>query len=139
MVAWKGDWLMELINKNNLQAWLENRMKNTVGPEHAEARKFLEKVNEEKVWFDLADRDFGNMVISVVRYALGRQTYIVQNTCDFVSNLLPVLHPITLAMLERDIANAWSYGDENIDKPHWMMLLDSITFEIERRKENSNA
>ena len=127
--------MMELINKNNLQAWLEERMKSTVGPEHAEARKFLEKVKEEKVWFDLADRDFGNMVISTVRYALGRQTYIVADTCVFVRQLLPVLHPITLAILERDIANAWSYGDEKIDKPYWMELLDDIEVEIEKRKE----
>ena len=48
--------------------------------------------------------------------------------------LLPVLHPITLAVIERDIINAWSYGDDNIDKPNWMMLLDSVTFEIEKRK-----
>ena len=130
---------MELIAKDNLREWLEERIRNTVGPEHAEAKRFLDKLNNEKVWFDLADRDFGNMVISIVRYALGRQTYIVKDTCNFVSQLLPVLHPITLAVIERDIANAWDYGDENIDKPNWMMLLDSVTFEIEKRKGDVNA
>ena len=125
---------MQLIAKDNLKEWLEERIKNTVAHERAEAKKFLDKLNNEKVWFDLSDRDFGNMVVSIVRYALGRQTYIVKDTCDFVSRLLPVLHPITLAVIERDIINAWSYGDDNIDKPNWMMLLDSVTFEIEKRK-----
>lgn len=130
---------MELIAKNNLKAWLEERIKNTVGSEHAEAKRFLDKLNNENVWFDLADRDFGNMVISIVRYALGRQTYIVKDTCDFVSQLLPVLHPITLAVIERDIANAWDYGDENIDKHNWMKLLDDVTAEIEKRNGDVNA
>ena len=130
---------MELVSKNNLKQWLEERMRNTVAHERAEARRFLDVLNDEKVWLDLSDRDFGNMVISSVRYALGRETYIVKDTCDFVSGLLPYLHMMTLVVLERDIANAKSYGDENVDKPHWMMLLDSITFEIERRKEDVNA
>lgn len=130
---------MELVSKNNLKQWLEERMKNTVAYERTEARRFLDVLNDEKVWLDLSDRDFGNMVISSVRYALGRETYIVKDTCDFVGGLLPYLHMMTLVVLERDIANAKSYGDENVDKPHWMMLLDSITFEIEKRKEDKDA
>lgn len=125
---------MELVSKTNLKLWLEDRMQKTVGPEHSEARRLLERLNDEQVLLDLSDRDFGNIVISAVRYALGRQTYIVKDTCDFVSELLSYLHTMTLVVLERDIANAKSYGDENVDKPHWMMLLDSITFEIEKRK-----
>lgn len=130
---------MEVVSKDSLKKWLKERMRDTVGPQHAEAKKFLDKINEEKVWFDLADRDFGDMVISAVRYALGRQTYIVGNTCDFVRQLLPVLHPITLAILGRDIANAWSYGNEKIDKPYWMALLDDIEAEIKKRKVDGNA
>lgn len=130
---------MELIAKDSLKVWLEERINNTVGYEYSEAKRFLDKLNNEKVWFDLADRDFGNMVISIVRYALGRQTYIVGDTCTFVKRLLPVLHPITLAIIERDIANAWGYGDENIDKPYWMALLDDVTAEIKKRKGDVNA
>ena len=130
---------MQLIARNSLKEWLEERIKNTVAHERAEAKKFLDKLNNEKVWFDLSDQDFGSMVISAVRYALGRQTYIVGDTCAFVRQLLPVLHPITLAVIERDIANAWSYGDEKIDKPYWMELLDDVTSEIEKRKGDVNA
>lgn len=130
---------MQLIARDNLKEWLEERIKNTVAHERVEAKKFLEKLNSEKVWFDLSDQDFGSMVISTVRYALGRQTYIVGDTCAFVRQLLPVLHPITLAVIERDIANAWSYGDEKIDKPYWMELLDDVTAEIEKRKGDVNA
>ena len=130
---------MQLIARDSLKEWLEDRIKNTVGHENAEAKKFLKRLNKEKVWFDLSDRDFGDMVISTVRYALGRQTYIVGDTCAFVRQLLPVLHPITLAVIERDIANAWSYGDEKIDKPYWMELLDDVTTEIEKRKGDVNA
>lgn len=130
---------MQLIARDNLKEWLEERIKNTVAHERVEAKKFLEKLNNEKVWFDLSDQDFGSMVISTVRYALGRQTYIVGDTCAFVRQLLPVLHPITLAVIERDIANAWSYGDEKIDKPYWMELLDDVTAEINNRKGDVNA
>lgn len=130
---------MQLIARDSLKEWLEERIKNTVAHERAEAKKFLDKLNNEKVWFDLSDQDFGSMVISTVRYALGRQTYIVGDTCAFVRQLLPVLHPITLAVIERDIANAWSYGDEKIDKPYWMELLDDVTAEINKRKGDINA
>ena len=130
---------MELISKKNLQTWLEERIKNTVGPENTEARKFLEKVNAEKVWFDLYDRDFGNIVVSVARYAIGRRTYIVSDVCNLIRQLLPELHPITLAVLERDISYAWDYGDENIDKPHWMKLLNDIEEEIEKRGVSVDA
>lgn len=130
---------MQLIARDNLKEWLEERIKNTVAHERAEAKKFLDKLNNEKVWFDLYDQDFGSMVISTVRYALGRQTYIVGDTCAFVRQLLPVLHPITLAVIERDITNAWSYGDEKIDKPYWMELLDDVTAEINKRKGDVNA
>ena len=130
---------MQLIARDNLKEWLEERIKNTVGAEHAETKRFLAKLKEEKVWFDLSDQDFGSMIVSIVRYTLGRQTYIVGDTCNFVRQLLPVLHPITLAVMERDIANAWSYGDEKIDKPSWMALLDDVTAEINKRKGDINA
>lgn len=130
---------MELVSKNNLKQWLEEYAKRNVGPDYAAAMRLLKQLDGEKVWINLSNREFGNMVCSTVRYALGRETYIVKDTCDFVSELLPYLHMMTLAVLERDIANAKSYGDENVDKPHWMMLLDSITFEIEKRKEDVNA
>lgn len=51
--------------------------------------------------------DISMILLSAERYALGRQTYIVQWTCEFMI---------------RDIGNKISYGDE-CDKECLMQLL----------------
>ena len=74
------------------------------------------------------------VIMSAVRYALGRRTYMPSAVIGFITPLLDKLSYKTLAVLERDIAEADSYGDEKIDKPDWMMFLRKIREEKERRK-----
>ena len=76
---------------------------------------------------------FNQMMISAVRYALGRQTYIVSDTTSYIAQLAPNLNDQTVACMERDIRTAYSYGDENIDKPHWMRLLLVLQEELNKR------
>lgn len=75
------------------------------------------------------------VIMSAVRYALGRRTYVPSAVIGFITPLLDKLSYKTLAVLERDICDANSYGDEKIDKPDWMMLLQKIREEKERRTE----
>lgn len=72
------------------------------------------------------DDSFEEMLISAVRYALGRRTYIVSATVQYVKSHLPKLSDRTLQILERDIRQQPDYGDESIDKPEWMRILNDL-------------
>ena len=48
------------------------------------------------------DKDFESMLISAVRYAFGRRTYIVDSTTSYVGFLLPKLSDWCLSILNRD-------------------------------------
>ena len=79
------------------------------------------------------DETFGMMMGSAVRYALGRQTYIVSTTTQYVNHLLPQLDDRTISCMERDIREAPSYGHDSIDKPEWMRLLTALQDEMKKR------
>lgn len=64
-----------------------------------------------------------------VRYAIEKETYIVQWTCEFIGNNLHLLTEKDRQVMIRDIENPISYGDE-CDKVCWMQLLEKL------RKEN---
>ena len=79
------------------------------------------------------DETFGMMMGSAVRYALGRQTYIVSTTTQYITFLIPQLDDRAIAVMERDIREAPSYGSETIDKPEWMRLLTALQEEMKKR------
>lgn len=81
------------------------------------------------------DEDFGTVLVCALRYCIGRQTYMPSFVIDFIRPLLPDLDNRTLKVMINDIKYAESYGDEHIDKPVWMRILDDIWGEICRRKE----
>lgn len=89
-------------------------------------------MNNQKICIE-PDEDFGLVLNCAVRYALGRQTYVPISVCDFITPLIPKLSNKTLWCMEKDVANAYSYGDEKIDKPVWMKFLDDVRDEINRR------
>lgn len=80
-----------------------------------------------------ADETFGTMMVSAVRYALGRQTYIVSTTTNYIKFIAPQLDNRSLACIERDIRTANNYGHETIDKPEWMRLLLVLQDEMKKR------
>ncbi len=79
------------------------------------------------------DETFGMMMGSAVRYALGRQTYIVSTTTQYITFLVPQLDDRSLACMERDIREAGNYGSDTIDKPEWMKLLKVLQEEMKKR------
>ena len=79
------------------------------------------------------DKTLCEMLVSAERYALGRQTYIVGDTVEFISAHLKHFDTMSLQVIEEDIRRAHSYGSESIDKPYWMSLLNDIAEEICRR------
>ena len=91
------------------------------------------------------------MIISAERYALGRMTYIVSDTVDFILPLVPHLDTSTLSVLEADFRrmeaenkrhdddfagmgfDAWGM---DYDKKRWFDLWEAVKRELKRRSEN---
>ena len=71
--------------------------------------------------------DYEHMIVSAVRYALGRMTYIVEITVNYVLQEIEddKLSDQCLALILSDIQNARDYG-MNCDKEQWIKLLNRI-------------
>lgn len=69
--------------------------------------------------------DFEHMLISALRYALGRRTYIVDLTCRYIERHMPILSDRCKDLMINDIESQKNYGDE-CDKEDWMRLLDKL-------------
>lgn len=71
--------------------------------------------------------DYEHIVISAVRYALGRMTYIVELTVNYILEEIEnvQLSDRCLDMIREDIKNARDYGMD-CDKAQWLKLLNRI-------------
>lgn len=84
-----------------------------------------------------SSEEFGMMVCSAVRDALGRMSYITGSTVDFVGEYIPYLSENTLQNINQDITHHQKSNDLGllVDRALWLGLRDSIQAEIQRRKE----
>ncbi len=73
--------------------------------------------------------DISAMIVGAERYALGRRTYMVQWTCEFIKNNLHLITNKDKQVIIRDIEHPISYGDE-CDKECWMQLLKILKMEV---------
>ena len=71
--------------------------------------------------------NYEHIVVSAVRYALGRMTYIVELTVDYILEQIEddKLSDYCLSLIEKDIENAENLGME-CDKQKWMQLKNRI-------------
>lgn len=69
--------------------------------------------------------DISAMLVSAERYALGRQTYIVEWTCSFIANNLHLLTEGNKQVMIRDIKQCEDYG-WSCDQIEWMKLLSKL-------------
>ena len=69
--------------------------------------------------------DLSAMMVSSVRYALGRQTYIVEWTTKFIGDNLKILTDKDLYVMKRDIEESGIAGSE-IDVLSWEKLLNRM-------------
>ena len=69
--------------------------------------------------------DLSMILVSAERYALGRRTYIVNWTCEFIENNLALLTEKDRQVMIRDLENPISYGDE-CDEKDWKRLLEVL-------------
>lgn len=79
----------------------------------------------------------GEMLNWAVRYALGRRTYAVMDTCNYIKPLIKDLSNRTLYCMSRDIKDQKKdgYGDQ-CDIDNWLELLDLIDKELTRRTDS---
>lgn len=71
---------------------------------------------------------FSEMMVSAVRYALGRRTYIVRDTVNYIKHVLPHLQRNDINVIYTDIIEAESenrLGDE-CDIHDWLSLKKCI-------------
>lgn len=74
----------------------------------------------------MAISDFEHMLISAVRYAIGRRTYIVEITCNYVAKQIPNLSENCKKVMIHDIEHPIAgYGDI-WDRRDWIELLKKL-------------
>lgn len=90
-------------------------------------------MKSKKIKVDPSDDDFETICICAIRYSLGRETYMPTLVQGFIRPLLPYFDIRTLKILEKDISNPHifgGYGNEEIDKPSWILFLNDIRTEL---------
>ena len=81
------------------------------------------------------NKKFEQLLISAERYALGRRTYIVSETVEYISTLSPLLSDWCLDILLCDLGEAFerdALGD-GCDWFDWTRLVRVLTKEREKR------
>jgi len=91
---------------------------------------------EEAVILNLKDAYF--LLALAVRYALGRRTYIVADTCDQVRAIAPKLEHQQHAALIEEIERCKDYGDD-CDKRDWLSVLTWLKSELPRFETSTPA
>lgn len=78
------------------------------------------------------DENFQTMLISAERYALGRGTYIVGLTVDYIMPMIPDLGTKYINIMISDLKWQGPYGT-GTDRADWMKLLNRLEEEHNRR------
>lgn len=85
------------------------------------------------------DENFQEILVSAVRYALGRMTYIVGLTVDYISPLIKSLDMKYINIMIDDITGHSDLGyGMDMDEEEWGRLLSQLRAERERRLKNGN-
>ena len=81
------------------------------------------------------DKNFQEILVSAVRYALGRMTYIVGLTVDYITPMIRNLDLKYINIMIDDITyqgEYYGYGME-MDRKDWMRLLAALKAERDMR------
>jgi len=75
------------------------------------------------------------VLVSAVRYSLGRMTYVVSDTCAEVRRNLPHIRTKLLAVMVRDITEHESDNalGMDMDKEQWLTLRSAINAKLKQR------
>lgn len=86
------------------------------------------------------DENFQEILVSAVRYALRRITYIVGLTVDYIMPMIPDLETKYINIMIDDITYQCEYYDYSMemDGKDWMRLLAGLKAERDRRLNDGN-
>lgn len=88
------------------------------------------------------NNDLQEMLISAVRYALGRRTYMVEWTVKYITPLLPDFGDKELGVMLRDVSE-WLYrcagGEPDDIVKEWQRFAKCLQEELERKRESGNC
>lgn len=70
------------------------------------------------------DRDLKDMIISALRYAIGRKTYITEETCSYIRKHPELIDDRVKMVILKDLEDIYRYYDENdeVDLPEFLKL-----------------
>ena len=70
------------------------------------------------------DRNLKDMIISALRYAIGRKTYITEETCSYIKNHPELIDDRVKMVMLKDLEDIYRYYDENdeVDLPDFLKL-----------------
>lgn len=98
----------------------------------------------EKVNIDL---NLEQMLVSAVRYAIGRRTYIVQATVDYIICILPKLSLWCVNVIRESIVEEIELAERlnkpemlgaEIDRKQWGRMMTALDAELEGRKNHED-
>ena len=88
-------------------------------------------------WFDFCfDNDFGCIINSALRYAIGRHTYMPGVVRDFIRKYMNVLDSRTLVVAIRDIDEELQLGDLD-EADEWSKLRSELQTRLDKMQENA--
>ena len=97
---------------------------------------------ERKIKLVKLNDDLQEMLISAVRYALGRRTYMVEWTVKYITPLLPDFGSKELDVMLRDVSE-WLYrradGEPDEIVKEWQRFAKCLQNEFERRSQLGNC
>ena len=86
----------------------------------------------------VVSQDFELMMISALRYAIGRYTYMPSVTIDYIRYLIPQLSAYTLYIMQRDIKEEVEryerIGRELYMSKEWVELAEEMRIEYEKKR-----
>lgn len=75
-------------------------------------------------------QDISMILVSAVRYALGRQTYIVSWTCELIKKNVHLITEKDKKVMIEDIEKCENFGNY-IDELCWLKLLEVLNKSLE--------
>ena len=88
-------------------------------------------------WFDFCfDNDFGCIVNSALRYAIGRHTYMPGVVRDFIRKYMNVLDSRTMVVAIRDIDEKLRLGGLD-EATEWSLLRSELQARLDEMQDNA--
>lgn len=137
----RNDKAIEYINDNwDGSSYFDSTLKGKVAELNiSELEEILKGNNEEATLIEIT-HDLKNIVISALRYALGRKTYITQETAEFIMSNPDLIDERVCIVMLRDIGRyfedreLWQYKDDECDYKSWLALQNWL-FKIAKEKD----